>query len=56
MLGRSYYSYMRWGSTREAGAYDFSAERNKGQFIYVSPQKNLVIIRNGVEYGIPSEE
>jgi hypothetical protein len=29
---------------------------NKGQFIYASPQKKLVIVRNGIEYGLPSEE
>jgi len=54
--GQGYYKYMWWGMERQGGAYDFTAEGDKGQFIYVSPQKNLVIVRNGVEYGIPSEE
>jgi len=40
----------------EGDAYDFAAEGNKGQYIYVSPRKNLVIVRNGIDYGIPSEE
>jgi CubicO group peptidase (beta-lactamase class C family) len=54
--GQGYYTYMWWGMAGEGDAYDFTAEGNKGQFIYVSPQKNLVIVRNGTEYGIPSEE
>ena len=54
--GQAYYKYMWWGMAREGGSYDFSAEGNKGQFIYVSPQKNLIIVRNGIEYGLPSEE
>jgi hypothetical protein len=54
--GQAYYQYMWWGAAREGGLYDFTAEGNKGQFIYVSPHRNLVIVRNGTEYGIPSEE
>ncbi len=56
MPGKGYYNYMWWGMSREAGTYDFTAEGDKGQFIYVSPEKNMVIIRNGIEYGIPSHE
>jgi CubicO group peptidase (beta-lactamase class C family) len=56
MPGRGYYKYMWWGMAREAGAYDFTAEGDKGQAIYVSPLKHLVIVRNGTQYGIPSEE
>jgi CubicO group peptidase (beta-lactamase class C family) len=54
--GRAYYNLMWWGMDREGDSYDFSAEGNKGQFIYVSPQKNLVIVRNGIDFGIPTEE
>jgi len=54
--GQGYYKYMWWGMTRAEDSYDFTAYGNKGQFIYVSPQKNLVIVRNGIEYGIPTEE
>lgn len=54
--GQGYYKYMWWGMTRTEDSYDFTAYGNKGQFIYVSPTKNLVIVRNGVEYGIPMEE
>lgn len=46
-----YYKYMWYGLTREDGADDFFAAGNKGQFIYVSPQANLIIVRNGVTYG-----
>ena len=54
--GRGYYKFMWWGMARDGSGYDFTAEGDKGQFIYVSPGKNLVIVRNGTEYGIPSEE
>ena len=54
--GRAYYQYMWWGMTRAGNSYDFTAEGNKGQYIYVSPQKNLVIVRNGIEYSLPSEK
>ena len=53
--GQGYYKYMWWGMGRPDGSYDYTAEGDKGQYIYVSPQKNLVIVRNGIEYGIPSE-
>ncbi len=46
-----YYKYMWYGFFRAEGAYDFAAEGDHGQFIYVSPQKNLIIVRNGIEYG-----
>lgn len=54
--GRGYYAYMWWGTARDEGGYDFAGHGNKGQFIYVSPQKNLVIVRNGIEYGILPDE
>lgn len=54
--GHAYYQYMWWGMERGEGLYDFTAEGNKGQFIYISPQKNLVIVRNGIDFGISSEE
>jgi len=53
---RAYYKYMWWGIVREADSFDFSAEGDKGQYIYVAPHKNLVIVRNGIDFGIPSEE
>jgi len=48
-----YYKYMWWGIAIEPGSYDFVAHGDKGQFIYVSPRKSLVIVRNGIGYGIP---
>lgn len=56
MPGQGYYTYMWWGMRRPDGSYDFTAEGDKGQYIYVSPQKNMVIVRNGLKFGIPSEE
>jgi len=51
-----YYKYMWWGLPRSNGAYDFSAVGKHGQFIYISPQADLVIVRNGEKYGIPYDE
>jgi hypothetical protein len=47
---------MWWGMERDDGSYDFTAEGDKGQFIYISPHKNLVIVRNGLNWGIPSHD
>ncbi len=54
--GRMGYAFMWWDQTRPGGGYDFYAAGDHGQFIYVSPQKQLVIVRNGVDYGIPSQQ
>jgi CubicO group peptidase (beta-lactamase class C family) len=54
--GNPYYGYMWWGFARDDGNYDFAAEGDKGQYIYVSPAKRLVIVRNGIDYGIPSAQ
>jgi CubicO group peptidase (beta-lactamase class C family) len=54
--GEGHYKYMWYSLVRDEDTYDFAAEGDKGQFIYVSLQKNLVIVRNGIKYGIPSEE
>lgn len=54
--GQGYYKYMWWGMASEGDTYDFAAEGDKGQSIFVSPQKDLVIVRNGTDYGIPAEE
>ncbi len=47
-----YYKYMWWGLPRSGGVYDYSAAGKYGQFIYVSPEANLIIVRNGEKYGI----
>jgi CubicO group peptidase (beta-lactamase class C family) len=54
--GTIYYNYMWWGIVRPDGNYDFYASGDHGQFIYVSPQKHMVIVRNGLDYGIPYEQ
>ncbi|MFA7691056.1 MAG: serine hydrolase [Methanofastidiosum sp.] len=46
-----YYSLMWWGIQREDTSYDFYAAGNHGQYVYVSPAKNLIIVRNGISYG-----
>ena len=54
--GEGHYKYMWYSLVRDEDTYDFAAEGDKGQFIYVSPQKDLVIVRNGIKYGIPSDK
>ena len=51
-----YYTYMWWGLRREGDAYDFTAIGKYGQFIYVSPHKDLIIVRNGEDYGVDATE
>lgn len=51
-----YYKYMWWGLPRGEGEYDFSALGNLGQFIYISPKANLIIVRNGERSGLPYDE
>jgi len=46
-----YYSLMWWGIQREDSSYDFYAAGNHGQYIYISPDKELIIVRNGISYG-----
>lgn len=54
--GQSYYKYMWWGIDHDGDSYDFRAAGDKGQYIYISAEKDLVIVRNGIDYGIPSSE
>jgi CubicO group peptidase (beta-lactamase class C family) len=49
-----YYKYFWWGIKRPGGKSDFSAVGNKGQYIYISPQKRVIIVRNGFDFGIPT--
>jgi len=49
-----YYKDFWWGDKRPGGKSDFHAVGNKGQYIYVSPQKRVIIVRNGFDFGIPS--
>lgn len=52
--GGHYFGYFWWGDTRSGGPSDFHTVGNKGQFIYCSPEKHLVIVRTGMEYGVSS--
>ena len=45
-----FYKYLWWDIQRDETRYDFAARGNHGQFIYVSPDKNLVIVRNCEKY------
>ncbi len=51
-----FYKYLWWGMEREEVADDYSAIGKYGQYIYVSPHKNLVIVRHGEKYGINSSD
>ena len=55
-LPDGYYQYMWWGMERDGEASDFVALGNHGQFIYISPHKDLIIIRHGEQYGIDKFE
>lgn len=50
--GDGWYGYMWYGKRRAGGPHDFYAEGDHGQFIYVSPARDLVVVRNGTEFGI----
>jgi CubicO group peptidase (beta-lactamase class C family) len=52
-IGR-FYALMWWGIQRASGPPDFYAAGDHGQYIYVSPQERVVIVRTGVEYGASS--
>ena len=45
---------MWWGIERGPGPPDFYAAGDHGQYVYVSPQDRVVIVRTGVEYGVSS--
>jgi CubicO group peptidase (beta-lactamase class C family) len=42
---------MWYGFFREGEDNDFTAAGDHGQYIYVSPSKDLIIVRNGLVYG-----
>jgi CubicO group peptidase (beta-lactamase class C family) len=49
--GRTYYKYGWWGLQRENGLYDFLAIGHRGQFIFVRPEKKIIIVRTGKNWG-----
>lgn len=53
---KGYYGYMWWGIHRDGDGHDFSAIGKYGQYIYVSPAKNLIIVRFGERYGVEFDE
>ncbi len=52
--GHGFYGFFVYGRSRSGASADFFAEGDHGQFIYISPAKRLVIVRLGLEFGIPS--
>lgn len=48
------YGYMWWGMKCNPNSQDYLAMGDLGQFIYVSPEKDLIIVRNGESYGVKS--
>jgi CubicO group peptidase (beta-lactamase class C family) len=44
-----YYGYHWWGLKKDDGTFDFMARGHLGQIIYVSPEKNMVVVRFGSE-------
>ena len=54
--GNGYYKYMWYGLLLEDGPNNYFAEGDRGQIIYISPENNLIIVRNGFAYGIPQFE
>lgn len=46
-----YYKYFWWGRTFGADDYIFEAQGLWGQYIFVSPRTNVVIVRTGSDWG-----
>jgi len=46
-----FYGFMWWGYAPKGGRRDFFAFGRYGQFIYIAPDKNLFIVRNGTSDG-----
>jgi hypothetical protein len=40
------------GLARDGGQYNFFASGHLGQLIYISPQADLILVRNGEEYPV----
>lgn len=54
--GQVYHQSLWWGVQQGDGNYGFAAQGNYGQEIFVSPEKRIIIVRNGERYGIKPEE
>lgn len=46
-----YYKYMWWGMNSPDGGYAYRAAGKYGQYIFDSPQDNVVIVRYGTDEG-----
>jgi CubicO group peptidase (beta-lactamase class C family) len=46
-----YYKYQWWGRYNADGTYHYTAQGHLGQFIFVAPQENMVIVRFGFDHG-----
>ena len=46
-----YYKYQWWGRLNADGTYQYMAQGHLGQFIFVAPQENTVIVRFGIDHG-----
>jgi len=53
-FGNLYHQGLWWGIQLADGDTGFSASGNYGQFIFVHPQKRIIIVRNGEDYGVDS--
>jgi CubicO group peptidase (beta-lactamase class C family) len=46
----AHYQWFWWVDTERPGR--FSAQGNKGQFVYVDPESDVVVVRTGRDFGI----
>jgi CubicO group peptidase (beta-lactamase class C family) len=46
-----YYKYQWWGRTNPDGSYHYTALGKRGQYIFVAPRENMVIVRFGIDEG-----
>lgn len=47
-----HYGFMWWAWSRTDDAVDYAAWGDRGQFIFVSPVNDVIIVRNGRNYGL----
>jgi CubicO group peptidase (beta-lactamase class C family) len=51
-----YYRYFWWGNSRGSGDYSYEAVGRWGQFIFVAPKANVVIVRTAGNLGLELEQ
>jgi len=51
-----YYKYFWWGNSRGADDYSFEAIGRWGQFIFVAPRANVVVVRTAGNLGLDIEQ